>query len=169
MSLRSLKGPKRTNRRSLWLWKWKLSFPSLFLRHAVTPERVTNYFYKLLIALLWPWIKLNIVAWISDIPSSRILLSTINQSKLLPSFRMVTSLDGINGWSIQTLLRGVYDTKECLNFRLLKNWTVGVGSRVVWLLKETNSFLWDLYWQNKADKLKTYIFFCLGQFRIFEP
>ena len=28
-----------------------------------------NYFYKLLIALLWPWIKLNIVAWISDIPS----------------------------------------------------------------------------------------------------
>ena len=130
--------------------------------------RVTNYFYKLLIALLWPWIKLKIVAWISDIPSSRILLSTINQSKLLPGFRMVTSLDGINGWSIQTLLRGVYDTKECRKFRLLKNWTVGVGSRVVWLLKETNSFLWDLHWQNKADKLKRYIFFSLGQFRIFE-
>ena len=30
---------------------------------------------------------------------------TINQSKSLPGFRVVTSLDGINGRSIQTLLK----------------------------------------------------------------
>ena len=35
---------------------------------------------------------------------------------------MVTSLDGINGWSIQTLLRGVYDTKECQATQKLNSW-----------------------------------------------
>ena len=38
---------------------------------------------------------------------------TINQSKSLPGFRVVvTSLDGINGWSIETLLRGKNDSKQ---------------------------------------------------------
>ena len=37
---------------------------------------------------------------------------TINQSKSLPGFRVVTSLDGINGRSIQTLLRGDNDSKQ---------------------------------------------------------
>ena len=37
---------------------------------------------------------------------------TINQSKSLPGFRVVTSLDGINGPSIQTLLRGEDDSKQ---------------------------------------------------------
>ena len=36
---------------------------------------------------------------------------TVNQSKSLPRFRVVTSLDGKNGRSIQTLLRGGKDTK----------------------------------------------------------
>ena len=37
----------------------------------------------------------------------------INQSKSLPGFRVVvTSVDGINGWSIQTLLRGENDSKQ---------------------------------------------------------
>ena len=35
----------------------------------------------------------------------------LNQSKSLPGFRVVTSLDGIKGWSIQTLLRGENDSK----------------------------------------------------------
>ena len=35
----------------------------------------------------------------------------INQSKSLPGFRVVTSLDGIKGWSIQTFLRGENDSK----------------------------------------------------------
>ena len=40
-------------------------------------------------------------------------VSTINQSKSLPGFRVaVASLDGINGWSIQTLLRGENDSKQ---------------------------------------------------------
>ena len=40
-------------------------------------------------------------------------VQTINQSKSLPGFRVVvTSLDGINGWSIQTLLRGENDSKQ---------------------------------------------------------
>ena len=38
---------------------------------------------------------------------------TINQSKSLPGFRLVvTSLDGISGWLIQTLLRGENDSKQ---------------------------------------------------------
>ena len=38
---------------------------------------------------------------------------TINQSKSLPGFQVVmTSLDGINGRSIQTLLRGENDSKH---------------------------------------------------------
>ena len=36
---------------------------------------------------------------------------TINQSIILPGFRVVTSLDGINGRLIQTLLRGENDSK----------------------------------------------------------
>ena len=40
-------------------------------------------------------------------------VQTINQSKSLPGFWVaVTSLDGINGWSIQTLLRGENDSKQ---------------------------------------------------------
>ena len=34
------------------------------------------------------------------------------QSKSQPEFRLVTSLDGINGRSIQTLLRGENDSKQ---------------------------------------------------------
>ena len=35
------------------------------------------------------------------------------QAKSLPGFQVaVTSLDGINGWSIQTLLRGENDSKQ---------------------------------------------------------
>ena len=38
---------------------------------------------------------------------------TINQSKSLPGFQLVvTSLDGINSWLIQTLLRGENDSKQ---------------------------------------------------------
>ena len=38
---------------------------------------------------------------------------TINQSKSPPGFReVVTSVDGIKGWSIQTLLRGENDSKQ---------------------------------------------------------
>ena len=36
---------------------------------------------------------------------------TVNQSKSLPRFRVVTSLDGKNGRLIQTVLRGGKDTK----------------------------------------------------------
>ena len=40
-------------------------------------------------------------------------LDTINQSKSLLAFRVVvTSLDGINSWSIQTLLIGENDSKQ---------------------------------------------------------
>ena len=40
-------------------------------------------------------------------------VQTINQSKSLPSFRVVmTSLDGINRRSIQTVLRGENDSKQ---------------------------------------------------------
>ena len=40
-------------------------------------------------------------------------VQTINQSKSLPGFQVVvTSLDGINGQSIQTLLRGENDLKQ---------------------------------------------------------
>ena len=35
-----------------------------------------------------------------------------NQSKPLPSFQVVMSLDSINGWLIQTLLRGENDSKQ---------------------------------------------------------
>ena len=43
---------------------------------------------------------------------------TINQSKSLPGFRVVvTSLDGINGWSIQTLLRGETTLSNRMKFR----------------------------------------------------
>ena len=34
------------------------------------------------------------------------------QSKSQPEFRLVTSLDGINGRSIQTLMRGENDSKQ---------------------------------------------------------
>ena len=40
-------------------------------------------------------------------------VQTINQSKSLPGFWVVvTSLDGINSWLIQTLLRGENDSKQ---------------------------------------------------------
>ena len=40
-------------------------------------------------------------------------VQTINQSKSLPGFQVVvTSLDGINGQSIQTLLRGENNSKQ---------------------------------------------------------
>ena len=40
-------------------------------------------------------------------------VETINQSKSLPGFRVVvTSLDGINGWSIQMLLRGENESEK---------------------------------------------------------
>ena len=35
---------------------------------------------------------------------------TINRSKSLPGFRVVTSVDGTNGWSIETLLRRENDS-----------------------------------------------------------
>ena len=50
---------------------------------------------------------------------------TINQSKPLPGFRVVTSLDGINCSSIQTSLMGVCDSKGCLKFKLLKPMKTG--------------------------------------------
>ena len=40
------------------------------------------------------------------------MFSTINQSKSLPGYQVVMSLDSINGWSIQTLLRGENDSKQ---------------------------------------------------------
>ena len=40
------------------------------------------------------------------------MFSTINQSKPLPSFQVVMSLDSINGWLIQALLRGENDSKQ---------------------------------------------------------
>ena len=40
-------------------------------------------------------------------------VETINQSKSLPGFRVVvTSLDGIYGWSIQMLLRGENESEK---------------------------------------------------------
>ena len=42
----------------------------------------------------------------------------INKSKSLPGFRVVTSLDGIKGWSIQTLLRGRREEKTTRSNRL---------------------------------------------------
>ena len=50
---------------------------------------------------------------------------TINRSKRLPGFRVVTSLDGINCSSIQTSLMGVCDSKGCLKFKLLKSMKTG--------------------------------------------
>ena len=40
------------------------------------------------------------------------MFSTINQSKSLPGFQVVMSLDSINDWLIQTLLRGENDSKQ---------------------------------------------------------
>ena len=52
-------------------------------------------------------------------------VQTINQSKSLPGFRVVvTSLDGINGWSIQTLLRGRREEKTTRSNRLKFHATV---------------------------------------------
>ena len=46
-------------------------------------------------------------------------VSTINQPKSLPGFQVVaTSLDGINGWSIQTLLREENDSKQSDEIRV---------------------------------------------------
>ena len=42
----------------------------------------------------------------------RELTNSLNQSKSLPGFRVVTSLDGINGRLIQTLLRRENDSKQ---------------------------------------------------------
>ena len=45
---------------------------------------------------------------------------TINQSKSLPGFQLVvTSLDGINSWLIQTLLRGETTRSNRMKFRLM--------------------------------------------------
>ena len=44
---------------------------------------------------------------------------TSSQSKSLPRFRLVTSLDGINGWSIQTWLREKTTRSNRLKFRLV--------------------------------------------------
>ena len=40
------------------------------------------------------------------------MCSTINQSKSLPGFQVVMSLDSINGWLIQTVLSGENDSKQ---------------------------------------------------------
>ena len=40
------------------------------------------------------------------------MFSTINQSKSFPGFQVVMSLDSINDWLIQTLLRGENDSKQ---------------------------------------------------------
>ena len=42
-------------------------------------------------------------------------VSTINQLKSLPGIRVVTSLDSINGRSIQTLLRGENVSKQSVD------------------------------------------------------
>ena len=42
---------------------------------------------------------------------------TINQLKSLPGIRVVTSLDSINGWSIQTLLRGENVSKQSVDIQ----------------------------------------------------
>ena len=44
-------------------------------------------------------------------------VSTINQLKSLPGIRVVTSLDSINGWSIQTLLRGENVSKQSVDIQ----------------------------------------------------
>ena len=48
-------------------------------------------------------------------------VQTINQSKSLPGSRVLTSLDGINGQSIQTLLRGENDSKQSDEIQATKN------------------------------------------------
>ena len=50
-------------------------------------------------------------------------VQTINQSKSLPGFWVVvTSLDGINGWSIQTLVRGENDSKQLDEIQAIPGW-----------------------------------------------
>ena len=44
---------------------------------------------------------------------------TINQLKSLPGIRVVTSLDSINGWSIQTLLRGENVSKQSVDIQAM--------------------------------------------------
>ena len=44
-------------------------------------------------------------------------VSTINQLKSLPGIRVVTTLDSINGWSIQTLLRGEHVSKQSVDIQ----------------------------------------------------
>ena len=44
-------------------------------------------------------------------------VSTINQLKSLPGIRVVTTLDSINGWSIQTLLRGENVSKQSVDIQ----------------------------------------------------
>ena len=46
---------------------------------------------------------------------------TINQSKSLPGFRVVTLLDGINGRSIQTLQSGENDSKQSYEIKAKSN------------------------------------------------
>ena len=44
---------------------------------------------------------------------------TINQLKSLPGIRVVTSLDSINGSSIQTLLRGENVSKQSVDIQVM--------------------------------------------------
>ena len=44
-------------------------------------------------------------------------VATINQLKSLPGIRVVTTLDSINGWSIQTLLRGENVSKQSVDIQ----------------------------------------------------
>ena len=56
-------------------------------------------------------------------------VSTINWSKSLAGFRLVTSLDGISGSLIQTSFSGVCDSRRRLACRLFKSWKTLVDKR----------------------------------------
>ena len=49
------------------------------------------------------------------------MFSAINQSKSLPGFQVVMSLDSINVWLIQTLLRGENDSKQSGEIQVCQN------------------------------------------------
>ena len=52
-------------------------------------------------------------------------VQTINQSKSLPGFReVVTSLDGINGQSIQVLLRGENNSKQSHEIQVTRRYVL---------------------------------------------
>ena len=106
--------------RAILLFKVKIKLIEMFELHERMPE-MRSAEYQATIPLKFFIIIYNYVN-----------VQTINQSKSLPGFRVVTSLDGINSWLIQALLRGENDLKQLDEFQA----TVVA----VWILSGTTQY-----------------------------